>query len=104
MVDVCCGPQGSGDRLSFRQKVDLLSQNATPIDQLFEVSTTIYAMPLAVSTLPPTPMLSNITFRSHSKSFHEKPKTVSRNSPAHLKQVVSDSGISLIFGWIENRK
>ncbi|XP_043084008.1 ankyrin repeat domain-containing protein 27 isoform X3 [Puntigrus tetrazona] len=27
---------GSGDRLSFRQKVDLLSQNATPIDQLFE--------------------------------------------------------------------
>uniref|UniRef100_A0A8C2KGB9 Ankyrin repeat domain 27 (VPS9 domain) n=1 Tax=Cyprinus carpio TaxID=7962 RepID=A0A8C2KGB9_CYPCA len=27
---------GSGDRLSFRQKLDLLSQNATPIDQLFE--------------------------------------------------------------------
>uniref|UniRef100_A0A671L6E6 VPS9 domain-containing protein n=1 Tax=Sinocyclocheilus anshuiensis TaxID=1608454 RepID=A0A671L6E6_9TELE len=27
---------GSGDRLSFRQKVDLLSQNATPIDRLFE--------------------------------------------------------------------
>ncbi|XP_067292135.1 ankyrin repeat domain-containing protein 27 isoform X2 [Pseudorasbora parva] len=27
---------GSGVRLSFRQKVDLLSQNATPIDQLFE--------------------------------------------------------------------
>ncbi|XP_077067659.1 ankyrin repeat domain-containing protein 27 isoform X2 [Siphateles boraxobius] len=29
-------PLGSGDRLSFRQKVDLLSQNATPTDQLFE--------------------------------------------------------------------
>ncbi|KAF4095375.1 hypothetical protein G5714_024453 [Onychostoma macrolepis] len=27
---------GSGDRLSFSQKVDLLSQNATSIDQLFE--------------------------------------------------------------------
>ncbi|KAK2867555.1 hypothetical protein Q8A67_025672 [Cirrhinus molitorella] len=27
---------GPGDRLSFRQKVDLLSQNATPIDRLFE--------------------------------------------------------------------
>lgn len=27
---------GSGNRLSFRQKVDLLSQNATPIDRLFE--------------------------------------------------------------------
>ncbi|KAK7116987.1 hypothetical protein R3I94_022503 [Phoxinus phoxinus] len=29
-------PLGSRDRLSFRQKVDLLSQNATPTDQLFE--------------------------------------------------------------------
>uniref|UniRef100_A0A673H2H5 Ankyrin repeat domain 27 (VPS9 domain) n=1 Tax=Sinocyclocheilus rhinocerous TaxID=307959 RepID=A0A673H2H5_9TELE len=35
-INVHCGPQGSGDRLSFRQKVDLLSQNATPIDRLFE--------------------------------------------------------------------
>ncbi len=78
-------PQGAGDRLSFRQKVDLLSQNATPIDQLFEVSATIMPAfgslcnqfqlycPLSVNTTG-----RNI-FSTQTKSSLAKPKTVSQN-------------------------
>ncbi len=80
-------PQGAGDRLSFRQKVDLLSQNATPIDQLFEVSATI--MPAFGSLCNqfqlycPNTTGRNIIFSTQTKSSLAKPKTVSQNWLRH---------------------